>query len=189
MEKQIEEVQGMLSEINESIAQLIPSFNETVEQQAEILASKERGEIRKLLKAEQDDKLHVCKKIRLQTEVIVKEIGRTARECAQKIKDEKATELKAIAQRDEQTSNRELDNTREVTRNKTIAELGSVAETEKGQPNLPLSCQPEECATCGKISSLLYYCGACKIIRYCDELCQIADWHRHMNMCLGAEDI
>lgn len=40
-----------------------------------------------------------------------------------------------------------------------------------------------DCATCGKSSEKMYKCSKCKLVRYCDRDCQLADWKRHKSEC------
>lgn len=188
MEEGVNKVQGLLGQLKEHIGELIPSFEEIVEQQAEKLASKQRKELRKKLKTEQDDANNECKKIRLETEEIITDIGRVTRKEAQDIRSKHGANLKAIAHKEKLIKNsEELENIApETTNHDTMVEVSYFSEIQPMEVSENLvshSSVSPKCATCGKESVWLYFCSACKVTRYCDESCQTKDWKKHKQTC------
>ena len=157
----------------ENLTELLPSFDETVEQQAEKLASKQRNELRNNFKIEQDDVNSECKKMRLKTEELVKDIGRVTRKFAQDFKWKHNANLRAITSRE---NGEELDI--------IIAEATNYTDGDEIYEQPDSSVLPK-CATCGKASVWLYFCEACKVTRYCNEKCQTKDWKNHKDICIG----
>lgn len=39
------------------------------------------------------------------------------------------------------------------------------------------------CNFCKQIKKKLWRCGRCKSAKYCDGVCQSADWHHHKVLC------
>lgn len=188
MAEGVGEIQGLLVRLKENIAQLQTSFQESVEKQAEVLATKEKRELRKTFKAEQEEMLHECKREKSKTEELFTDISRYVRQCLHEVKSEKDENLKAVTLEEKLKNRKELEEVIAEIRNDTIAELSSCSESQlmeiSGNPDLVLTCI-SKCASCGKESEWLYFCEACKVTRYCDENCQAADWEKHQNTCVG----
>lgn len=176
MEKSATEMKETLCRLNKNIEELLQSFDEIVEQQAEKMASCQKVELRKVLKTEQNEANRECKRIKLEMEEIIKDIGRSTRKCVRDIRLQHSAKLRSISQgegrkhggKQKSTSNRESQSTPEIV-NITDANL-SLFPT---------------CATCGKEEDWLCYCGECKVTRYCNESCQLRDWEKHMHICDG----
>lgn len=188
MEQSVNEIQELLGQLQKNFAGLIPSFEKTAEEQAEKLASKPRKELRKLFKFEQDDANKECKRIKLETEELIKDIGRSTRKTAQDIRRKHRAKLKDISQSKEIKKNEKLDKTAKEIRNHTLEEEGYCSGTqfmEISNSHALGSSVPAKCATCGKESARLYFCAGCKVTRYCDEICQTKDWVKHKDACVG----
>lgn len=188
MAEGISRIQGLLGRLMENIAQLQTSFHESVEKQAEMSVTKERRELRKKFKAEQEEMLKSSKRERSNTEELFTDITRYARQCLEEVKREKDENLKALTREEKLKNSKELQEIITKTRNDTIAKLSSCSESQLKEisenPDLVLTWAPR-CASCGKESEWLCFCEACKVTRYCDENCQVADWERHQNTCVG----
>ena len=39
------------------------------------------------------------------------------------------------------------------------------------------------CEWCGGLGPKLRPCGACQLVKYCDQKCQLADWGEHQKVC------
>ncbi|XP_029184430.2 protein CBFA2T1-like [Acropora millepora] len=172
MEKSATEMKETLCQLNKNIEELLQSFDEIVEQQAEQMASSQKVELRKVLKTEQNEANRECKRIKLEMEEIIKDIGRSTRKCVRDIRLQHSEKLRSVSQgkggKQKNSSNRGSQSTPEIV-NITDANL-SVFPT---------------CATCGKEEVWLCYCGECKVTRYCNESCQLRDWEKHMHICDG----
>lgn len=172
MEKSTTEMKETLCRLNKNIEELLKSFDEIVEQQAEKIASPQKVELRKVLKTEQNEANRECKRIKLEMEEIIKDIGRSTRKCVRDIRLQHSEKLRSISQgkggKQKNSSKRGSQSTPEIV-NITDANL-SVFPT---------------CATCGKEEVWLCYCGECKVTRYCNESCQLRDWEKHMHICDG----
>lgn len=187
MEQGVNEVQGMLARLQENIAELQSSFEETVAKQAEKLASSERRKLRKKFRVEQEELLLEYKREKTETEGLLIDIGTHVRQCLSEVRREKDDNLKAVTREEKLKNSKELDRVMTETRNDTIAELNSCSEFQLMQlfGNLDfVSAGTPRCATCGKESEWLCFCAACKVTRYCDENCQALDWEKHKNTCV-----
>ena len=189
MEQRINEVQAVLGRLKENIAELLPSFEETVELQAEKLASKQKKELRKQLKIEQDNANGECKRIRRETEERVKDIGRIARKFAQDFRREHNANLEAIAHKEKVKNCKKIENPKTEARNHTDGEPSSCSELQ----TIDISEKPDQsdlprCAACGKESVWLLFCEACRVTRYCNEKCQMRDWKNHQDTCVELKE-
>ena len=188
MAEGVVKIQGLLVLLNENVAQLQTSFHQSVEKQVEMSVTKERRELRKKFKAEQEEILHESKKERSKTEELFTDISRYVRQCLEEVKNEKDENLKAVTRKEKFQNSKELEEVVTTTRNDTIAKLSSCSESQlmeiSENPDLVLTWTPR-CASCGKEREWLYSCEACKVARYCDGNCQAADWERHQNTCVG----
>ena len=184
MAEGVSRIQGLLVRLKENIAQ----FHESVETQAEMAVSKERRELRKKFKAEQEEMLKSSKKERNNTEELFTDITRYVRQCLGEVKCEKDEKLKAVTRAEKLKNSKELKEIITKTRNDTIAKLSSCSESQlmeiSENPDLVLTWAPR-CASCGEERAWLYFCEACRVTRYCDENCQAADWERHQHTCAG----
>ena len=188
MEKVVNEIQELLGTLKGNIAELVPSFEETVEQEAEKLASKQRKEIQKKFKIEQNDADNECKRIKRETGEIITDISRLARREANDIRRKHKVKLKAIAHRGKVENTEQLENISKESKSHTVTELISFSESQaiEMSRNSDLVTPPSlNCATCRKEAVSLYFCAACKITRYCDEMCQTKDWEKHRDTCVG----
>lgn len=185
MEQGLNEVQGMLGRLKENLADLVSSFEETVDEQAEKLASERRKELREMLKTEQDNANNQFKTIKLETEERIKKIGRSTRKTAQVIRCVHHANLKAIAHIQKLKNGGEFGNTPRETLDHDTAGLSSCSEFQPIEMSDAVSTVLPRCGTCGKESVWLYFCAACKVTRYCDETCQMEDWKNHKETCFG----
>ena len=170
MEKSTTEMKETLCRLNKNIEELLKSFDEIVEQQAEKIASPQKVELRKVLKTEQNEANRECKRIKLEMEEIIKYIGRSTRKFVRDIRLQHSEKLGSISQgkggKQKNSSNRG---------SQSIPEIVNITDAN-------LSVFPT-CATCGKEEVWLCYCGECKVTRYCNESCQLRDWEKHMHIC------
>ena len=190
MEQGVNEVQVLLMRLKKTTTELMPSFEEMVERQAEKLARKQRKEMRKMFKTEQEDANNEYKRIKLETEKRIKDTGRITREKAQTIRREHKSNLRTIAEKEDKTSHEQLGNATKEIRNETITEAKYCGEfqsmeTSDLEHSDSVSSMSPGCATCGKESAWLYFCAACKVTRYCNEICQTKDWEKHKETCVG----
>lgn len=188
MEKAVNEIQELLGTLEGNIAELVPSFEEIVEQEAEKLASKQRKEIQKKLKIEQNDANNECKRIKRETGEIITDISRLARREANDIRREHKMKLKAIAHSGKVENTEQLENISKGSKSHTVFELSSFSESqaiEISKNSDSVTSASLNCASCRKKGVSLYFCAACKITRYCDEMCQAKDWEKHRDTCVG----
>ena len=188
MAEGVSRIQGLLVRMNENIAQLQTSFHQSVRKQAEMSATKERRELRKKFKAEQEVLLKSSKRERNNTEELFTDITRYVRQCLEEVKCVKDHKLKAVTREQKLKNSKELEEIITKTRNDTIAKLSSCSESQlmeiSENPDLFLTWAPR-CTYCGEEREWLYLCEACHVTRYCDENCQAADWERHQTTCAG----
>ena len=188
MAEGVSRIQGLLGRLKENIAHLQTSFNESVEKQVEMSVTKERRELRKKFKAEQEEMLKSIKLERRKTEELFIDITRNVRQCLKEVKCQKDETIKAVTREEKLKNSKELEEIITKTRIDTIVKLSSCSESQlmeiSENPHLFLT-WASQCASCGKESEWLYLCEACKVARYCDENCQAADWERHQNTCAG----
>lgn len=188
MEKGVSEVQGMLERLKENIAELLPSFEDTVAEQVEAMVNNEKRELRKKFKSEQEDLINEYKKEKTETEDLFMDCGIYARKCLYEVNSEKEENMKAVTREEELKNSEELEKIITETRNNTIAELSSGGESIPMEisenPDFASKSTPK-CATCGEESVWLNFCDACIVTRYCDEICQRMDWANHENTCVG----
>lgn len=188
MEQGVNEVEVLLMRLKKTTTELIPSFEEIVERQAEKLARKQRKEMRNMFKTEQEDANNEYKKMKLETEKLIKDIRKCTRKKAEEIRREHKSNLRAIVQKERLKNSEQLENATKETRIQTITEEKYCAEfhskeTSENSDSVP-SMSPG-CAACGKESTWLYFCAACKFTRYCNEMCQTKDWEKHKDTCVG----
>ena len=190
MEQSVNELETLLGSLKKNITELLPSFEETVEQQAEKLASKQKKELRRQFKTEQEKAKSECRRIRHDTEERVKEIGRIMKKFALEYRRDHTSRLKAIAYRQITESKDGIEHAITVATSQE-GESGSLGELQRsGMPENPPSIPDiPRCATCAKESLWLYFCEACRITRYCDEKCQEKDWINHKSSCAGLRHI
>ena len=190
MEQSVNELETLLGSLMKNITELLPSFEEIVEQQAEKLASKQKKELRRQFKIEQVNAKSECRRIRHDTEERVKEIGRIMKKFALEFRRDHTSRLKAIAHRQITENKDGIENAITVATSQE-GESGSLGEFQRsGMPENPPSIPNlPRCATCAKESVWLYFCEACRIIRYCDEKCQEKDWINHKSSCVGLKHI
>lgn len=172
MEKSATEIKETLCRLKKNIEELLQSFDETVEEQAEKMASYHKVDLRKILKAEQNEANRECKRIKLEMEEIIMDIGRSTRKCVRDIRLQHSAKLRSISQgeggKQKSRINHESQSSLEIVNSR----------------DANLSVFPS-CATCGKEEAWLCYCGECKVTRYCNETCQLRDWEKHMHICNG----
>ena len=190
MEQSVNELETLLGSLKKNITELLPSFEETVEQQAEKLASKQKKELRRQFKIEQENAKSECRRIRHDTEERVKEIGRKMKKFAQEFRREHTSRLKVIAPVFVFRYLPVIENAITVATSQE-GESGSLGEFQRiGMPENPPSITDiPRCATCAKERVWLYICEACRITRYCDEKCQEKDWINHKSSCVGLRHI
>lgn len=190
MEQSVNELETLLGSLKKNIIELLPSFEETVEQQAEKLASKQKKELRRQFKIEQENAKSECRRMRHDTEERVKEIGRIMKKFAQEFRHDHTSRLKAIAHRQITENKDGIENAITVATSQK-GELQRIGEFQRiGMPENPPSITDiPRCATCAKESAWLYICEACRITRYCDEKCQEKDWINHKSSCVGLRHI
>ena len=187
MEQSINELETLLARLKENITELLPSFKETVEQETEKLASKQKKELRRQFKIEQVNVKSECRRIRHDTEERVKEIGRIMKKFAQEFRADHTSRLKSSTDRQITENKDGTENTITVATSQE-GESGCLGEVQRNgimpenQPSIP---DLPRCATCAKESVWLYFCEACRITRYCDEKCQEKDWINHKSSCVG----
>ena len=190
MEQSINELETLLASLKENITELLPSFEETVEQQAEKLASKQKKELRRQFKIEQVNAKSECRRIRHDTEERVKEIGRIMKKFVQEFRRDHTSRLKSSADR-QITENKEGTENAITVATSQEAESSSLGEFQRNDmpENRPSIPDLPRCATCAKERVWLYFCEACRITRYCDEKCQEKDWINHKSSCVGLRHI
>ena len=188
MAENVRRIQGLLVRMNENIAQLQTSGYESVQKLTEMSVTKEKRELRKKFKGEQEEALKSSKRERKNTGELFTDITRYVRHCLEEVNYEKDQKLKAVTRKEKLKNSKELEEIITKTRNDTIAKLSSCSESQlmeiSENPDLALS-WASRCASCGEESERLYLCEACNVTRYCDENCQAADWERHRNACAG----
>ena len=96
MAEGVSRIQGLLVRMNENIAQLQTSFHQSVKKQAEMSVTKEKRELRKKFKAEQEVLLKSSKRERNNTEELFTDITRYVRQCLEEVKCVKNHKLKAV---------------------------------------------------------------------------------------------
>lgn len=190
-EQDTNEVNGFLARLKENIEKLQPSFEEIVAEQADVLISNERKKLRKEFKAEYKDLVRELKKVKSETEECITDIDRYTRKCIYEVNSEMDENLKAVIRQERLKKSKELEEIMRETRNNTIAQLNPCSKFQIMKiyvnPDFVSRSTPK-CASCGKESVWLYFCGGCKVTRYCDENCQKADWENHKNTCVGLND-
>ena len=188
MAEGVSRIQGLLVRMNENIAQLQTSFHQSVRKQAEMSVTKEKRELRKKFKAEQEVLLKSSKRERNNTEELFTDITRYVRQCLEEVKCVKNHKLKAVTREVRLKNGKELEEIITKTRNETISKLSSCSESQlmeiSENPDSFLTWAPR-CAFCGEEREWLYLCEACHVTRYCDENCQAEDWERHQTTCAG----
>ena len=188
MAESVNRIQGLIVQLNENIAQLQTSYNESVQKQTEMSVTKEKRELRKKFKAEQEELLKSSKRERSNTQELFSDIATFVRYRLEEVNCEKDQKLKAVTREEKLKNIKELEEIIIKTRSDTIAKLSSCSESQlmeiSENPDLVLS-SASRCASCGEESERLYRCEACNVTRYCDENCQAADWERHQNACAG----
>ena len=188
-EQDAQEIKGVLKRLKENIAKLQPSFEEVVAEQAEMLIGDERKKLRKAYKAECKDLLRELKEVKSEMEECITDIDRNTRKCIHEVNRDMDEKFRAVIRQERLKRSKELDEIRVETKNNTIVELLSPCnkyQVMKISVNSNfVSMSTPRCASCGKESVWLYFCGGCKISRYCDEKCQEADWESHKNTCIG----
>ena len=188
-EQDTQGVKGVLERLKENIAKLQPSFEEVVAEQAEMLISDERKKLRKEYKAECKDFLRELKEVKSETEGCITDIDRNTRKCIHEVNREMDEKFRVVIRRERLKRSKELDEIRVETKNNTLAELfnpfNKYQVMKISVSSDFVSKSAPRCASCGKESVWLCFCGGCKITRYCDEKCQEADWENHKNTCIG----
>ena len=171
MDERAIDIKDSLSRMKKIIDELLASFDETVEQQAEKMTGNQRKKLRDVFKIEQNEAHTECKRIKLETEELIKDIGRSTRKGARDLKLEHNANLRAVLRKEQQKNGESSSNDSRSMQEEIVDITGTIL--------------TPRCAACGKEDAWLCFCGACKVTRYCNEECQRRDWEKHMRICKG----
>ena len=58
---------------------------------------------------------------------------------------------------------------------------------EKEEAGTPKKRATKACEKCGKEAEKMKKCSVCRLVRYCSEECQQADWRKNKKVCKLAE--
>ena len=192
----VKELQDAMTSCQKSTTNLIEEYQLSVLQTAAVVASVKIKEERAQIEKKKDLLRKQIEKEKESNRIAVDTVYQRAKQSIQLLINDKNDELQGALDRMRRQHKTEIARVRKETREKTIQEFIAARKRKKAALELEESRKKEKikkeesatwkCATCGKLSNIMFTCSGCHGITYCDEICQERDWCKHEDYCTRA---
>ena len=170
-------------------------YHDKVQAEAMKLIKTAKAELETKYKEEQEKLAGCVGRMRQQTEIVIRRMGRAAGEYGQQVSRDKDRELQMIKREIGRKHRKELRASKppEIQVLQVIVEDGPPKDCflcfldyDHKRRVLELDEMPV-CGACAKsVSDEMGLCGGCETTWYCNEACQEEDWETHQDKCTGS---